>query len=68
MTQTEAGQTTPIPAEELAVADAVARATRQAALEHARLGHAIPVSRDGKVVWLQPAEVFALLGEAPANP
>jgi hypothetical protein len=63
MTRAEAGQTNPVPAEDLSVAEAVARATRQAALEHARLGYAVPISRDGKVVWLQPAEVFALLGE-----
>jgi hypothetical protein len=63
MTQTEATQGPPISAEGLAVAEAVARATRQAVLDHARLGYAVPISRDGRVVWLQPAEVFALLGE-----
>lgn len=65
MTQTEAGQGAAIPAEDRAIADAVARAAREAALMHARLGNPVAAFRDGKVVWLTPAEVFALLGEQP---
>ena len=36
------------------------RANRTALLRHARLGESISTWRDGKVVWLSPAEVFAL--------
>jgi hypothetical protein len=44
---------------------AVLRANREAALRHARLGNPVAAMRDGKVVWLQPDEVFALLGVDP---
>jgi len=39
-----------------------ARAAREARLEHARLGRPVCESRDGKVVWLSPEEVFARYG------
>lgn len=39
---------------------AVRQATREAVLMHARLGHPVCTSRDGKVVWLSPQEVFDL--------
>ncbi len=38
------------------------KSTREALLEHARLGFDICESRDGKVVWIPPAEVFARYG------
>jgi hypothetical protein len=38
------------------------RANREARLFHARLGHPVCESRDGKVVWISPAEVFAQYG------
>ncbi len=41
---------------------ALLRAAQDAALTHARLGRAIPEWRDGKVVWVQPAEIFARYG------
>ena len=47
--------------------EAVRRAAREAALTHAKLGYAIPTLRDGKVVWLQPDEVFALLSYPQSN-
>jgi hypothetical protein len=50
------------PNEPPTMEDAVRRAGREAALTHAKLGYSIPTLRDGKVVWLTPAEVFALLG------
>ena len=68
MTQPEAGQAPPISAEDLAVASAVARATREAALTHARLGNPVAAFVDGKVVWIQPTEILAQLGEKPTNP
>jgi hypothetical protein len=42
--------------------EAHARATREALLEHARLGRPVCEARDGQVVWLTPAEVFARYG------
>ncbi len=39
-----------------------ARATRDALLEHARMGRSVPESHDGKVVWITPAEIFARYG------
>jgi hypothetical protein len=44
---------------------AIGRAVREAVLSHARDGYPIVVSRDGQIVWLQPAEVFALYGVSP---
>ena len=41
---------------------ALRRAARDAALTHARLGRPLPEWRDGQVVWLTPAEVFARYG------
>jgi hypothetical protein len=41
---------------------ALKRAARDAALTHARLGRSLPEWRDGRVVWLSPAEVFARYG------
>ncbi len=41
---------------------ALKRAARDAALTHARLGRSLPEWRDGRVVWLSPAEVFASYG------
>ena len=35
---------------------------RDLLLEHARLGRPVCESRDGKVVWVTPAEVFARYG------
>ena len=37
------------------------RAVREALLTHAKLGHPVATWRDGRVVWLSPAEVFAAL-------
>ena len=45
-----------------AVAAAHASADRTALLEHARMGRSICVSRDGQVVWIPPAEIFARYG------
>jgi hypothetical protein len=43
---------------------AIERGVREAVLKHARLGQPVPTLKDGKVVWLSPEEVFALLGES----
>lgn len=42
--------------------DAFARATRDDLLTHARLGRSVAESRDGQVVWITPAEIFARYG------
>ena len=39
-----------------------ARSNRVALLEHARNGRPVCESRDGKVVWIQPPEIFARYG------
>ena len=39
-----------------------ARSNREALLEHARMGRDICTARDGKVVWIPPAEIFARYG------
>lgn len=41
---------------------ALNRATREAVLTHARMGRSVPEGRDGGVVWVTPAEVFARYG------
>jgi hypothetical protein len=45
---------------------AVRKAVREAVLMHARLGHPVCVSRDGKVVWLSPQEIFDQFANEPA--
>jgi hypothetical protein len=40
----------------------LAKAYREVAIQHAREGRSQPTWRDGKVVWLTPTDVFALLG------
>ena len=60
-----AEQTT-LPVNELvdhaAVDRAHAAANKEALLEHARMGRSVCESRDGKVVWITPVEIFALYG------
>jgi hypothetical protein len=46
---------------------AVSHAVREATLMHARLGHPVATWRDGRVVWLQPKEIFALLSFQPPD-
>ncbi|MGL6094695.1 MAG: hypothetical protein ACRC7O_02690 [Fimbriiglobus sp.] len=45
-----------------AMAAAHARATREALLEHARMGRSVSESRGGQVVWVPPEEIFARYG------
>jgi hypothetical protein len=52
-------------AEERKLEAAVQRAVRQAVLASAYAGQPVPVARDGKVVWLQPDQIFAELGAPP---
>lgn len=46
---------------------AVSHAIREATLMHARLGHPVATWKDGRVVWLQPRELFALLSFHPSD-
>ena len=41
---------------------ALGRAAREASLTHARMGRSVPIGRDGGVVWVTPAEIFARYG------
>ncbi len=52
-------------AEGKALETALQKAFREVILGHARAGRAVPVSRDGNVVWLQPEQIFAELGAPP---
>jgi hypothetical protein len=57
-------------ADRAAVQAAIAKGVRAAVLGHARAGNPIAVWRDGRVVWLEPAEVFAILASetSPTQP
>ena len=61
---TEATQTrlAEIIARQPAMRAAHEAANREARLEHARMGRPVSEWRDGQVVWLTPAEVFAEYG------
>lgn len=50
------------PIDHEAINAALAKTFRELRLEHARMGRPVCHSRDGKVVWLTPAEVFAEYG------
>jgi len=45
---------------------ALARAVRQALLEHKRAGNPVATWREGKVVWIEPEEIE--VSEEEANP
>ena len=51
-----------ILARQPAMTEAHERANREALLEHARMGRSVCESRDGKVVWIEPKEIFARYG------
>lgn len=50
-----------------AIEAAISRGVNDAVLTHARLGYAVPEWRDGKVVWVEPAEILATV-ENPVSP
>ncbi len=47
---------------------ALARAVRQALLQHKRMGNPVAVWRDGKVVWLAPEEIEVSEEREERNP
>jgi hypothetical protein len=51
-----------IIARQPAMKEAHEQANREALLEHARMGRSVCESRDGKVVWIEPKEIFARYG------
>ena len=44
--------------------EAIRKGIHEALLEHARAGNSVPVSENGKVVWLSPHEIYRRLGYA----
>ncbi len=46
---------------------AIARAAREAVLQHARAGYPVATMRDGKVVWIPPEEILARFAAPPEN-
>jgi hypothetical protein len=45
-----------------AIDKAHAQAAQEAILEHAWMGRSVCESRDGKIVWIPPEEIFARYG------
>ena len=45
-----------------AIEAAISKGINDAVVTHARLGFAVPEWRDGKVVWVEPAEILADAG------
>jgi hypothetical protein len=56
------GHLAQILAENAETEQGLIRAARTALLEHARMGRSVCESRDGKVVWITPEEIFARYG------
>jgi hypothetical protein len=46
---------------------AIGRGVREALLEHARAGRAVPSWQEGKVVWIPPEEILARLADGQAD-
>lgn len=49
------------------ITEAVTRAVREAVFSHARAGHPVATSQDGKVVWVPASEVLSRLGQPGGN-
>ena len=46
--------------------EAIRQGVREALLSHARAGNSVPISENGKIVWLSPEEIYQRLGiDAP---
>lgn len=46
---------------------AIRQGIREELLSQARAGISVPESKDGKVVWLSPDQIFERLGYVPAS-
>jgi hypothetical protein len=44
--------------------EAIRQGVREELLSHARAGNSVPVSENGEIVWLSPAEIYQRLGYA----
>jgi hypothetical protein len=42
--------------------EAIRRGVREEMLSQARAGNSVPVSEDGKIIWLSPEEIYRRLG------
>ena len=62
MTETTKSRLAEILARQPATQAAHERANRDALLEHARMGRSVSEMRDGKIVRVTPAEIFARYG------
>jgi hypothetical protein len=50
------------------ISAALGRGVRAALLRHAQAGNPVATWKEGKVVWIQPAEIFTLLAQFPEEP
>lgn len=62
MTQTMDDRLQKMMVENVGLQAALDRATRTALLEHARMGRCVYEGRDGKIIEVTPAEIFARYG------
>ena len=44
--------------------EAIRQGVREELLSHARAGNSVPVSENGRIVWLLPDEIYQRLGYA----
>jgi hypothetical protein len=58
----KSGKLEQMAAENARITTALDLATRDALLEHARMGRSVPVSRNGQIVMVPPEEIFARFG------
>jgi hypothetical protein len=47
--------------------EAIQQGVREELLSHAKAGNSVPVSENGKIVWLSPEEIYQRLGD-PVRP
>ena len=59
MIETTSSRLAEMIARQPAMQKALDLANRDAVLEHARMGRSVSEWRDGQVVWVTPAEIFA---------
>jgi hypothetical protein len=43
--------------------EAIRQGVREELLSHARAGNSVPISENGKIVWLSPDEIYRRLGQ-----
>jgi hypothetical protein len=45
--------------------EAIRQGVREKLLSHAKAGNSVPVSENGKIIWLSPDEIYQRLGYPP---